>query len=288
MILKNLIKISNDLDSAGLTKEADYLDAVVRKLAMDPDNLEVEEFDGSLLFPSEEETFTGADRIPHMSTKDLETLDLDLQEESLEEPLAQVKSALKELGDSYEEALDYQLSNDDPDDMSWTYSKDFFNEDKISKNPYASIFNGSISDTVSKIISSESTAEEVGQLFRLLMDSFEQFYKEVIPKHVTPFMAPEQVLGSIPNPATRDFYMAFANVLNKVSDFKEALYTLSSESDSIEGRLKDLSEEQGKYDEDFYLEERGYGGPQDIFEDQMKRPGKDLEEYPDDYYDDEF
>jgi hypothetical protein len=33
MSLKNLVKISNKLDSLGLSKEADYLDQVINKLA---------------------------------------------------------------------------------------------------------------------------------------------------------------------------------------------------------------------------------------------------------------
>jgi hypothetical protein len=35
-MLKDLIKLANRLDSKGLTKEADYLDAIIRKLAADP------------------------------------------------------------------------------------------------------------------------------------------------------------------------------------------------------------------------------------------------------------
>lgn len=37
MIIKNLTKVANRLDSLGLTKEADYLDAIIKKLAAEPD-----------------------------------------------------------------------------------------------------------------------------------------------------------------------------------------------------------------------------------------------------------
>lgn len=36
-MIKNLIKVANRLDSLGLTKEADYLDSIIRKLAAEPD-----------------------------------------------------------------------------------------------------------------------------------------------------------------------------------------------------------------------------------------------------------
>lgn len=37
MIIKNLTKVANRLDSLGLTKEADYLDSIIRKLAAEGD-----------------------------------------------------------------------------------------------------------------------------------------------------------------------------------------------------------------------------------------------------------
>lgn len=45
-MLEELIRLANHLDSKGLTKEADYIDMVVKKIAIDDKSIKLEDLDG--------------------------------------------------------------------------------------------------------------------------------------------------------------------------------------------------------------------------------------------------
>ena len=71
-MLKELIKITNTLDQRGLTKEADYLDAVIRKLAAKPCSAESVRLKG--LGPAEigEDDQTVASQLQRLGAKPID------------------------------------------------------------------------------------------------------------------------------------------------------------------------------------------------------------------------